>query len=46
VPQQAAPVVNVTNDVQPADVTVIDKGRKSATVKRDRDGNITEITAK
>jgi Spy/CpxP family protein refolding chaperone len=40
--------VTVQNDVtvQPADVTVIDKGKHKATVKRDRDGNITGIEAK
>jgi hypothetical protein len=58
VPEQAAPVVNVTNEVnptpvevknevtvRPAPVNVIEKGKRVATVKRDRDGKIQEITA-
>lgn len=44
VPEQKmeAPVVNVTNEVQPADVTVIDNHPKRAvqTVERDADGEI------
>jgi hypothetical protein len=58
VPEQPAPIVHVTNEVnptpievkndvtvRPATVNVIEKGKRVAKVKRDRDGNITEITA-
>lgn len=56
VPDQPAPVVNVTNqvsptpvtvknDVRPSPVVIAKDGKRKAKIKRDRDGKITEITA-